>query len=475
MLFLILIHAALGGALVYTRGLNDADRSRAVGGAGVVGAVSALSLFLLRGSGATWGTFTMQEGRGAAAAAAVFCAWLLVVATDDGRGRWEIGALVGAGSAALISFSLSEWVAPALLFWLCLSAATAVASRTVTATGSSRALLGLSDVCIVGALAGWAVEQESWRMPDAVEGWSFYVGVLALALRTGLVPRVGLWDLAQGATVAFIPLLIGSGFALAPSLSGGDEVAVALPFLLAGMLAALWCAIRSPQVVLVASWLVATMIALVFVEPEGLGKAAAAAALAATAALVWPWTGGRAGPERGLLLSLVPLTVGFGPIVGGAIASFERSSSIDAVVTAAPWTAFAALLPAALAVGVTMGAAIARRVEPETYRPVAVLATWAITGLALVLGLTGGAELDLDLSAELWLYVAAAAVAATAARFAPRQPVRSDLEASGPALGVFVLPRSVSQIGGKAGVVLTAVASVAVVGFTYIGLKTGFL
>ena len=472
---LLLIHLVLGAGLVLARSLAPADRARVVSGAGVAGASSALLLFVFRGSGATWGTLVMDEGRAAAAGAAIFCAWLLVVATDDGRGHWEVGALVGAGSAALVGFSLNEWIAPALLFWVCVSAATGVAARTAGRSAWAPILIGLSDALVVGALVGWAVQEGTWRLPDALEGWTVVAAVAGLILRAGVLPRIGAWDLASAGTVAFIPLVIGSVFTLVPTISAGDEIAVALPLLAAGAGAALWCAIRSPQVVLAAGWMVATMLAVVFIAPDALGKAAAAACLGATAALVWPWTGGRAGPERGLLLALVPLTVGFGPMVGAAVATFGRSARADTVLEAAPWAGFAALLPAALAVAVTMSAAIARRVEPETYRPVAVLATWAIGGLALLLGLTGGAELGLALSGEAWLYLVAALCGAAAARFAPRQPVRSDAVDAGPPLGIFALPGPIDRIVAPVGAGLIAVALLAAVGFTYVGLKNGFL
>ena len=475
MAFLLLIHIVLGAGLVLARGLAPAERARAVTWAGGAGALSALALFVVRGSEATWGTLVMNEGRAAGAGAAIFCAWLLVVATEDGRGRWELGALVGAGSAALIGFSLNEWIAPALLFWVCLSAATGVAVRSAGQGRWAPVLIGLSDVLVVGALVGWAVQEQTWRLPDALEGWPMAVAVVGSVLRAGVLPRIGAWELASSGTVAFIPLLIGSVFTLAPTISGGDEIAVALPLLAAGMGAALWCAIRSPQVVLAAGWMVATMLAVVFIAPASLGKAASAACLGATAALVWPWTGGRAGPERGLLLALVPLTVGFGPVVGGAVATFGRSARADTVLAAAPWAAFAALLPAALAVAVTMGAAVVRRVEPETYRPVAVLATWAIAGLALLLGLTGGAELGLSLSGELWLYVAAAACGAAGARFAPRQAIRHEVVETGPALGVFALPRRIERIAAPASLALLAGSLATAVAFTYIGLRNGFL
>jgi hypothetical protein len=471
----VLVHAALATGLIFSRNLAPTDRSRAINAAALIGAVGGLILFLVRGSGGTWGTFAIHEGRAAAAGAAVFCAWLLVAATDEDKTRWDVAALVGAGSTAVVAFALTEWTAPAILFWICSSAALAVAAHTDGKGGAAAAFIGLSDVCVIGALVGWSLGEETWRMPDALDGWPLYLAVAGLILRAGVVPRLGVWELARGSTVAMVPLSIGGAFALLPSLSGGDEVGVALALLVAGMLAALWCAIRSPQVVLTAGWAVATMLAVVFIQPGALGKAASAAALAATAALLWPWTGGRAGPERGLLLAVVPLTVGFGPIVGAAGAAFDRSSGAESVLAAAPWTAFAALLPAALAVGVTMGAAMARRVEPETYRPVAVLATWAVAGLALVLGLTGGPELGFELRGELLLYVVAALAAAAAARFAPRQPVRSDVVSSGPELGVMTLSPSITQVTGKVGQGLIAAALLASLWFTYMGLKTGFL
>lgn len=461
--------------MIFARNLPQAERSRGISAVAIVGALSGLILFLIRGSRDSWGTFSVLEGRAAAAAAAIFCAWLLVAAADDAKTRWDIAALVAAGSTALVAFALTEWTAPAILFWICSSAALAVAARSDGETASSLVFIGVSDACVIGALVGWSLMEETWRMPDALDGWPLYLAVAGLILRAGVVPRLGVWELARGSTVALLPLAIGGAFALLPSLSGGDEVWVALALLTAGMLAALWCAIRSPQVVLTASWVVATMLALVFIQPDALGKAASAAALAATAALLWPWTGGRAGPERGLLLSVVPLTVGFGPIVGAAGVAFDRSSGAETVLAAAPWTALAALLPAALAVGVTMGAAMARRVEPETYRPVAVLATWAITGVALLLGLTGGPELGFELRGELWLYILAAMAAAAAARFAPKQPVRGDLVSSGPTLGVMTLPPSITQVAGKVGQGLIAAALLASLWFTYVGLKAGFL
>lgn len=458
------------------RGLPVDQRARLLPLGAAVGAVSGLALFLARDGDAVWGTIALDPGRAAVAGAAIFCAWVLVAATDDGHGQWEIGALVGAGSAGVVGFSLGEWIAPALLFWMCVSAATSVAAiRQEASSGLTLALIGLSDALVVGALVGWAVQEETWRLPQAIEGWPFYVAVVGSVLRAGAVARLGPWDLASGSSAALIPLLVGSVFALVPTLSGGDEVAIALPLLAAGMLAALWCAIRSPQLVLSAGWLIATMLALAFIQPTALGKAAAAALLTSTAILLWPWAGGRAGPERGLLVAAVPLTVAFGPVVGGAVVSFERASGAETVVGGAPWTAFAALLPAALAVGVTMGAAIARRIEPETYRPAAVLATWAVAGVALLLGLTGGAGLGADLGGSSWLYLIAALVAAAAARFAPRQPVRSDVVTGGPVVGALVLPSSVSGVIAKVGLGLTGAAVLAAVGFTYVGLKTGFL
>lgn len=432
-------------------------------------------MFLVRDSAAAWGTLSMDAGPAAVAGAATFCAWVLVAATDDGRGRWEIAALVGAGSAALVAFSLNGWIAPALLFWICASAATAVAATgREGSSGLTLALIGLSDALVVGALVGWALQEETWKLPAHLEGWPFYIGVLGLVLRAGALPRLGAWDLATESSAALIPLLIGSTFALVPTLSAGDEVAIALPLLAAGMLAALWCAFRSPQLVLSAGWLIAIMLALVFIQPAAVGKAAAASLLTTTAILLWPWAGGRAGPERGLLVAAVPLTAGFGPILGGAVASFERASSAETVLAGAPWTAFAALLPAALAVGVTMGAAMARRIEPETYRPAGVLATWAVAGIGLLLGLSGGAGLGADLE-DSWLYLVAAVVAVAAARFAPRQPVRSDLVTGTPDVGALALPGAVSKLTGKAGLGLTGAALVAILAFTYTGLKTGFL
>lgn len=470
----LLIQAGLGAALIVARQLPVSERSRVVRGVAVAGAFSALGLLLARGSETAWGTLSMDDRGAPVAAVAVFCAWLLVAATDEARGRWDIGALVGAASAALIGFSLNDWVAPALLFWVCVSAATAVAARADGA-GLSAIVIGISDACVVGALIASALREQTWRMPDGLEGWPFLLAAVGAIVRAGVLPRIGPWDLSKSSAVALIPLLIGGVFALVPSLSAGDEVALALPLLGIGMLGALRCVVRSPQVVLAAGWLVSTMLALVFIEPQALAKAASAAVLATTVVLLWPWAAGRAGPERGLLLAAVPLTVGFGPVLGGALASFQRASAADSVLSAAPWTAFAALLPVALALGITMGAAMARRVEPETYRPAAVLATWAAAALALLLGLTGGADLGSSFGGEVWLYVLAALVAGVSARFAPRQAIHSDVVGSGPAVGLLALSRSLSDVAARTGVFLVTAALLAALWFTYVGLKTGFL
>ena len=471
---LVLVHVALALGGLVLRGLAADQRARLLPLVAGVGALAGGALFLARDGDEVWGTMSMDPGRAAVAGAAVFCAWVLVAATDDGRGRWEIATLVGAGSAGLLAFSLGGWIAPALLFWVCISGAAAVAAvRAEGPAGLTLALIGLSDVLVVGAFFVWAMQEETWELPAALDGWPFYVAVAGAVLRAGAIARLGPWDLATTSSAALIPLLVGSVFALVPTLSAGDEIEVALPLLAAGMLAALWCSIRSPQLVLGSAWLVASMLALVFIRPAALAEAAAAALLTSTVILLWPWAGGRAGPERGLLVAAVPLTVGFGPIVGGAMVSFQRSSGADTVLGGAPWTAFAALLPAALAVAVTMGAAMARRVEPETYRPIAVLATWAVAGVALLLGLSAGAGTELGGSA--WLYLIAALIAAGAARFAPRQPVRGDVVVEAPVVGALALPARVTGLVTKVGLGLTGAAVLAALAFTYAGLKTGFL
>ncbi|MDP9067672.1 MAG: hypothetical protein M3N53_04885 [Actinomycetota bacterium] len=479
--FLFLSHAALALFCLFTRVLAADLRSLLVRWAGGVGALSALWLFFARGSEATWGAFSLRPGPVSVVAAAIFCAWVILVAVDGGRGRWELGALVGAGSSALVLFASSDWIAPTLLFWVCLSAALWVTVWLRGAGGVALGLLALSDVLLIGGLTGHSLARESWAMPEVMRSWAGYALIASAVVRAGVLPGLGIWSLLGRAETAAIPLAVASAFVLVPTVSTGDEIFVALPLLLVGVATATWViARRSGHLSPVAAWPVGLMLSIVWIEPRALGKAGVSAVLAASVVALWSWTGGRGQSERGLLLAVVPVTVGFGALVGGATASFERALDIGTVLGAAPWSAFAALLPAALALGVTLGAAVARRVEPERYQPAAVLATWALVLAGIVLGLSPSVQLGFSTGAGSagrapWLYLVALAAGVAAARFGPRQPVELGISPAAPE------PGAIEASGLAATILLRVALLMGICGFgfalwfTYTGLRVGFL
>lgn len=479
---LYLAHAALGLFMIFTVSLPPAERGRLIRFGAFAGMAAAVLLFLVRGAEERWGAATLQPGSAAVVAAAIFCGWLLVAVSDSAAGRWDVGALVGAGATALSLFAASQWVAPALLFWVVVSLATAVSVPSERRSAEVWLALAVSDLFFVGGLVGVSLDAGIWAMPEAVEGWFLVPLAAAIVLRTGVIAGAGIWGLATGPQAALLPLVIGSGFTLLPSVSAGDEIAVALVLLVLAMALAGWTLVTSlPRVAVVGSWITALMLAVGWIAPGVLARAGVSAVLGVTAVALWPDAAGRAQAERGLLLSAVPLTAGFGVIVGGAAASFERSTMSGGVVEAAPWSAFAALLPVALAAGVTMAASLGRRLEPERYEPAAVLATWAIAALALIAGISPRPDLAFSGGGPagtrgMWLYVVALIAAAAAARYlGPRGPIAEMKEAVLPAPAAPIVDGAVARATAIAAGVAAGAAILGAGWFTYTGLRSGFL
>lgn len=478
---LFLVHAAIAVFMLFTRPLAAEDRARFVRLGAMGGMIAAVALFLVRGSDATWGAATLRPGAVAVSSAAIFCAWALVAAGTGGGSRWDIGALVGVGATGLCLFASSDWAVPALLYWATVSLAAAVAVPAQRRSAGVWLALAISDVCAVGGLIAYSLDAETWRLPDAIDDWMLVPMVVAIVLRTGVAAGVGLWELNAGAQVALLPLVVGSGFALVPSVSGGDEIYIAGGILIAAVALAAWAILSAtPRVATFGAWITAAMLATVWIYPEVLARAGAAALLGVTVVALWPSAAGRGQAERGLILAAVPLTVGFGVVVGGAAASFESATLAESVLDSAPWSAFAALLPVALAAGVTLGAGIARRREPERYEPTAVLATWGIAAIGLLLGLTPRPDLTFGGGGPAgtrgtWLFAIAAVAGLVAARLRPPTPAVA-METS-----AAVAPHG---SGGRAGFAKPLALAAALAGipallaiawFTYEGLRNGFL
>lgn len=480
--FLVICHAVLGVACVALRGLAPSQRLSGLRFLAAIGATCSAILFFARGTDATWSTMQFGSQRAALIAVASFCAWLLVLAgRDDDEARWDLGALVGAGSTALAVLATTRWIVPTLLFWIALSAVTLAAARSRSAGAHVAIALALGDLLFVGGLLAYALESQSWALPQAIDGIWFLPLAVGVLLRAGVLPLVGTGAIFGRAEGALLPLLVGSAFAVVSFISQGDEVAVALPLLLlaAGVIA--WTLVLDrPRLSMIATWPVATMLGIAWVEPDAIAKAGAAAALAAALVSLWPWTSGRAQSERGLVLAALPLTVGFGAIVGGATSSFRHAVTESSVLGAAPWDAFAALLPAVLAGGVALGATIGRRTELELFRPDAVVAAWVLAGVALVTGLAPVAELGLSSGSgaaarAVPLFLLAVVAGVAAARFAPRVNVPTTAARPAPESGVVQLGGGVARWVHRGAVAGFAGAAIAVLWLTYKGLATGFL
>ena len=480
--FLVIIHAVLGVACLALRGAAGHQRAAGLRFLAAIGAACSAILFLARGADAVWGSMEFGSQRAGLVAVAGFCAWLLVLAGDGtDRARWDLGALVGAGVTALAVLATTRWIVPVLLFWTALSVLTLVAARSGSAGAHIALAVALADLCFVGALIGYALEQETWALPEAIDGVWIFPAAVAVVIRAGVLPVVGVGAALGRPEGSLAPLVIASGFAVIPFVSAGDEVAVALPLLLVAAAAIAWSlALDRPRLSVIATWPVATMLGIAWIEPEAIAKAGAAAALAVALISLWPWTSGRAQSERGLVLAALPATIGFGAIVAGASSSFGRAVGETSILQAAPWDAFAALLPAVVAGGVALGATIGRRTELELFRPEAVIAAWVLSGVALVTGLAPVAELGLSSGSgpagrAVPLFVLAVLAAVAAARFAPRSSVPVTPGRPAPSNGAIEFGGKVAQwvrwgaIGGS------ALAGVAVLWLTYSGLATGFL
>lgn len=480
--FFVVSHMVLALACLALRGLPDEQRQSGSRLLAALGAASSVILFLARGAEATWSTMEFGSQRAALVAIAGFCAWLLVLAGDDSSAaRWDLGALVGAGVTALLVLATTRWIVPALLFWIALSVVALVGARSRTAGPHVALAIALGDLCFVGGMVGYALEHETWALPDAVDGvWIFPVAI-AVLIRAGVLPLVGLGAALGRPEGTIVPLIVASGFAVIPFASAGDEVAIALPLLLLAAGAIAWSlALDRPRLSVIATWPVATMLGIAWIEPDAIAKAGAAASLAVALITLWPWTSGRAQSERGLVLAALPITVGFGAIVAGASSSFERAVTVPSILEAAPWDAFAALLPAVVAGGVALGATIGRRTELEHFRPEAVLVAWVLAGVGLITGLAPVAELGLSSGAgpagrAVPLFVVAVLAAIAAARFAPRSNVPVTPARPAPTAGVVDLGDKAALWLHRGGLGGSVAAAAAVLWLTYTGLATGFL
>ena len=480
---LYLGHAAIGLSLLATQPLKRELRSAAVLAGSGAGALLAIGLYLAGDSNAAWRTTDLAAPMAAMTAVAMSCAWILLGALDRGSGRGDAGCLIGVACSGLVLFATNEWVVPGALFWVASSLAIVVMTRGKSAAPARVAVL-VADVGVVVALASYSLDLQTWRMPQGMERWPYWVLVGALVVRAGVLLQLGVWTaLSSRMGASGLPLLVAGGFALLLGPAGGSQVGVGLALLVVALASCLWALVgKDMRLDTVAAWPVALTLGVGFISPEAVARAGIAAALAVTAVVLWPHCLGRAEAERGLLVAFVPATAGFGVIVAGALEAFERANESTTVIESAPWATAAALLPAALAAGVALGARLGRRLEPATPEPLPLAASWIVLGLSVLLGVVPEGFLGLESGAgttartTLLHLVAVAAGIGAAFVLAGRSGHVIPSRAEGRLLtGAIVARPSFGVPLVWLSVALGMVAVGTALWLTYEGLKVGFL
>lgn len=457
---LCLGHALLGAMLVPAALLPEATRRRAIEVASVAGVGLGVALVVAGEAGsAGWRTAAFDPRFAAPAGLAAAAAWLVTGALAGRRARAEEVALTGVAATGLVLAATGRYVVPALIFWLCSSAALAAAARPRGRW--TWTILALSDAAVCTAALARATGDDAWAFGGAATGLT----LAALAAGAALRGAAHLGPLPP----ASAPLFTGGALVLA-ARGGAAQPWVALA-VIAGAALVLVRSRTGPAAT--TTWVTAVAVSVCFVAPELAPLAGATAVLASALFALWPYTQGRGGVARGLATSLVPLTAGFGIVFAAAGETFARATASGS----AAWTVLAIVLPPMLGAGVVVGGRAARA-DAREFLPEAVLATWlslaGIVGLALFpeavgdvapLGVAGGV-LALQLTA-----VAAGVAAGIATRRSgvTIEPTYETLALADPSIPE--LPRAAAW----AAVAVAAATAVATGWITVAGLRVGFL
>lgn len=456
-------HAALGTLVLAASFTGPAMRRRAVELASVAGVILGVALVVAGQAGTDpWRTQTFEPAAATPAGLLAAAAWLVTGALA-GRTRASRAALTGVASAGLVLATGGHYVVPALVFWLCASVALATATRSKPLW----ALLAASDAAVCAAAVLHVSTEDTWTF-DGLGGAAL------VALAVGAVVRAGAFLVSQAPVAAFVA---GGGVALAASRVETAEPWAALLLLLVAAAASAAAHLRrsvGPRQV--ATWTGALALSVCFTAPGHAPLAGAAAVLAFAAGALWPYTSGRGGVARALLVSAVPLTAGFGMVAAGAAAAFERATvgaGGDAL-----WSIVAVLLPAALAAGVLAGARAARA-DGSEFVPEAVLATWVLLGAALAVGVVPQAFGEAGPLGDSGGTVAAQLLALGAGAAAGIYTRRADLALEPVETEIVPADAGVAPALSSAAAWATlAVAAAVVVGalwLTVAGLRVGFL
>ena len=471
---LLLVHGVLAVVALFSAGSEPEGRARFLRGLAIAGAVCGLALFfagpLLEG----WRTTSFSPSTVRIAGVAIAAGWIMVAVEEDTRnaGRWDVAALTGVAASALALFATNEWIVPALLF-------AGIASLGIVLLldrGSLARLVAVLGIASLVAVLIWRVfDTTQWSLPMPAPTPILWVTV-ASAVAFAAVPI--LTEPKRSIVLPASPLALGLAFAIFASVARGGGPVVGLLLVAVAVAASvrvLTTKTASHRLVLL--WVVSLTIGLAALSasPYVITRAAVAGLLAAGALTLWPLALGRAQIERGLLVAFVAATAGFNAIAAAATYAFERGSSFERVLEAAPWAGVAAVLPVALAGGVVLGASVGRNDEPEEFVPAAVVATWAFVVLTVMVGVFPYLGAATGTARGVTLYVVAVLAGIGAARYArgiggvtdsvkaPSRFVIGGRLARGPEV------LSIVSVG------VGAVAALAILALTLQGLRLGFL
>jgi len=450
-----------------------------------VGCVGGVALALASGDDTVWRSTTLEQPQGPIAGAAVACAWLLAGALGSDRTLGS-AALVGLASTGILIATLGDWIVPALALWL----ASSVALVALVSLGGLRAeamlALGVSDLALVGAFALHALDERAWTVPLSLDGLPLALVAASFVVRSGALPRMGIWATLDSRAAPALPLLLGGPLALlgVPLSGSGPWVSIAVLVVALGLGGSALFG-RELRLSVIGAWPVWLSVGLIAAAPAVLIPAALAALLALSAVALWPATHGQARAGRGLLLGFLPLTAGWMAVVGTAVVAFDREGASPSGRPVA-WSVIAGLLPLTVAAGVALAARVARQTAPDTSEATAAWAGRVLFVAGLCLGLLPPSALGLardtlgDLDRVLALNGAAVVLAFVAGAIAYRRGPRSapsagaPVEASG---GTLVYSEDRADVAVIVGVfALIAVGSLAT--FVYLaieGLSYGFL
>ncbi|MGH2809021.1 MAG: hypothetical protein ACRDKT_17290 [Actinomycetota bacterium] len=481
---LFLGHAFLAVVALLGREARDETRTQILQVLSGTGIALAVVLFFAPGAGDTWRTTLLEPDRAHLVGAAVACAWLVLLVLEriGGEGAWDAAVSIGVASSALALFGMNRWSVPALLFWGVAVLALAVLASRARRPGATRLGLALGSAALVAGIVVHALDADAWAWPREPSGWAQWLVIAAAVLMSGAIPGTGGWGLfGSRSSAAVLPLLTGASFLLLASQRSDAPVVAVLVLLLSLACAVVTIARKAVDIRFLGAWVVALMLSLALLDPGGdvAARAGFAAVVGITTLVLWPLSLGRAQIERGIVVAFVAITAGYNAIAGAASVAFEQATATDDVVAAAPWAAFSALLPVALAAGVALGARLGRHAEHEAYTVPGVLATWALFAAAVAWGVVpedGG-------GAGVWLYVVAVVSGVGAARVSrmretvapetivvPEGPPQHDVMFDPWSLG-----RREDGLALRVAVVLGAAAALATLVITYQGLKVGFL